>query len=89
VGNDLKALAAVMGSNRADFTAEDLTKKPIRVPTMIVIGTKDTLVGDPKLLRDSIPGSQLVMLEGRDHLSAPGDRGYREEALRFFKSAPV
>ena len=89
VGNDLKALAAVMGSNRADFTAEDLTVKPIRVPTMIVIGTKDTLVGDPKLLRDSIPGSQLVMLEGRDHLSAPGDRRYREEALRFFKSAPA
>jgi pimeloyl-ACP methyl ester carboxylesterase len=78
-----------MASNRADFTAEDLTKNPIRVPTMIVIGTKDTLVGDPKLLRDSIPGSQLVMLEGRDHLSAPGDRRYREEALRFFKSAPA
>lgn len=88
-GNDLKALAACMGANRGDLTAEDLTAKPIRVPTMIVIGTKDTLVGDPKLLRDSIPGSELVMLEGRDHLTAPFDRHYKEAALRFFKSAPA
>ena len=88
-GNDLKALAACMDANRGDLTAEDLTAEPIRVPTMIVIGTKDTLVGDPKLLRDSIPGSQLVMLEGRDHLTAPFDRLYKEAALRFFKSAPA
>jgi pimeloyl-ACP methyl ester carboxylesterase len=88
-GNDLKALAACMGADRADLTAEDLTANPIRVPTMIVIGTKDTLVGDPKLLSDSIPGSQLVMLEGRDHLNAPGDQRYKEAVLRFFKSAPA
>ena len=89
VGNDLKALAACMGSNRNDLRAEELTANPIQVPTMIVIGTKDTLVGDPKLLRDSIPGSELVMLEGHDHLSAPGDQRYKTEALRFFKSAPA
>jgi pimeloyl-ACP methyl ester carboxylesterase len=88
-GNDLKALAACMGANRGDLTAEDLAAKPIRVPTMIVIGTKDTLVGDPKLLRDSIPGSQLVMLEGHDHLSAPSDQHYKEAVLRFFKTAPA
>ena len=88
-GNDLKALAACMGANRGDLTAEELTAKPIRVPTMIVIGTKDTLVGDPKLLRDSIPASQLVMLEGHDHLSAPSDQHYKEVVLRFFKSAPA
>src|SRR6266852_6815427 len=89
IGNDLKALAACMGGNRSDLTAEDLAAKPIRVPTMIVIGTKDTLVGDPKLLSDSIPGSQLVMLEGQDHLSAPSDQRYKVAVLRFFKSAPA
>jgi len=88
-GNDLKALAACMGANRSDLTAEDIAAKPIRVPTMIVIGTKDTLVGDPKLLRDSIPRSQLVMLEGHDNLSAPSDQHYKEAVLRFFKSAPA
>jgi pimeloyl-ACP methyl ester carboxylesterase len=86
-GNDLKALAAVMASNREDFTAERIAAQKIRVPVMIVIGTKDLLVGNPKLLHDSIPGSKLVMLEGHDHLSAPGDKHYKEAVLEFFKSA--
>jgi len=88
-GNDLKALAACMGSNRDDFTAEQIAAKKIQVPVMIVIGTKDLLVGNPKLLRDSIPGSKLVMLEGHDHLSAPSDSHYKEAVLEFFKSAPA
>jgi pimeloyl-ACP methyl ester carboxylesterase len=88
-GNDLKALAACMGSNRDDFTAERIAAQKIRVPVMIVIGTKDLLVGNPKLLHESIPGSKLVMLEGRDHLSAPFDKLYKEAVLEFFKSAPA
>ncbi|MGH7925939.1 MAG: alpha/beta fold hydrolase [Candidatus Binatus sp.] len=88
-GNDLKALAACMGSSRDDLTAEQIAAKNIRVPVMIVIGTKDVLVGNPTLLRDSIPGSKLVMLEGRDHLTAPGDPRYQQAVLEFFKSAPA
>ena len=87
-GNDLKALAACMGSDRPDLTAEQIAAKKIRVPVMIVIGTKDLMVGDPKLLRDAIPGSKLVMLEGRDHLTAPSDPLYVKAVLEFFKSAP-
>ena len=78
-----------MGSSRDDLTAEQIAAKKIRMPVMIVIGTKDLLVGNPTLLRDSIPGSKLVMLEGRDHLSAPGDQHYKEAVLEFFKSAPA
>jgi pimeloyl-ACP methyl ester carboxylesterase len=89
VGNDLKALAACMASNREDFTGERIAAAKIRVPVMIVIGTKDVLVGNPKLLRDSIPGSKLVMLEGHDHLSAPADQHYKEAVLEFFRSAPA
>jgi pimeloyl-ACP methyl ester carboxylesterase len=88
-GNDLKALAACMGSSREDFTAEQVAAGNIRVPVMIVIGTRDLLVGNPTLLRDSIAGSKLVMLEGRDHLNAPGDKHYKEAVLEFFKSAPA
>jgi pimeloyl-ACP methyl ester carboxylesterase len=88
VGNDLKALAACMGAAGDDFTAEHVAAKKINVPVMIAIGTKDLLVGNPTLLRDAIPGSKLVMLEGRDHLNAPGDKHYKEAVLEFFKSAP-
>src|SRR5271156_4115663 len=88
-GNDLKALAACMGGRGGDLTAEQIAAKNIRVPVMIVIGTKDLLVGNPTLLRDAIPGSKLVMLEGRDHLNAPGDKHYKTAVLEFFKSAPA
>jgi pimeloyl-ACP methyl ester carboxylesterase len=88
-GNDLKALAACMGSDRPDLTADQIAAKKIRVPVMIVIGTQDLMVGDPKLLRDAIPGSKLVMLEGRDHLTAPSDPLYVKAVLEFFKSAPA
>jgi pimeloyl-ACP methyl ester carboxylesterase len=88
-GNDLKALAACMAADRPDQTSEDLKALRVNVPVMIVIGTKDTLVGSPELLRDSISGSELVKIEGRDHLNAPGDKRYKESVLRFFKSAPA
>jgi pimeloyl-ACP methyl ester carboxylesterase len=88
-GNDLKALAACMGSDRPDLTADQIAAKKIRVPVMIVIGTQDLMVGDPKLLRDAIPGSKLVTLEGRDHLTAPFDPLYVKAVVEFFKSAPA
>jgi pimeloyl-ACP methyl ester carboxylesterase len=88
-GNDLKALAACMSGRSGDLTAEQIAARNIRVPVMIVIGTRDLLVGNPTLLRDAIPGSKLVMLEGRDHLNAPGDKRYKEAVLEFFKSAPA
>jgi pimeloyl-ACP methyl ester carboxylesterase len=88
-GNDLKALAACMGSDREDLTADQIAAKKVGVPVMIVIGSNDLMVGDPKLLRDSIPGSKLVTLEGRDHLTAPADPHYQEAVLEFFKSAPA
>ncbi len=88
--NDLKALAACMGAHRPDTSVEELAKlHDSRVPVLIVIGTKDLLVGNPEELRDAIPGSQLVKLEGRDHLNAPGDKHYKEAVLKFFESAPA
>ena len=39
-------------------------------------------------LQKAIAGSRLLRLEGRDHLSAPSDKRYTEEALRFFQQAP-
>jgi len=78
-----------MGADRDDFTAENVAAKNIRVPVMIVVGTKDLLIPKPALLRDSIAGSKLLVLEGRDHLTAPADRRYKDAVLEFFKSAPA
>jgi hypothetical protein len=35
-----------------------------------------------------IPGARLVMLEGRDHMTAPGDQRFKEIVLEFIAAAP-
>jgi pimeloyl-ACP methyl ester carboxylesterase len=84
--NDLKALAACMGADRASIDPAVLSRN--KVPILIVVGTKDTLVGSAAPLAGAIRGSRLLELEGRDHLNAPGDKRYKEAALEFFKDAP-
>jgi|SRR5215469_362486 len=88
--NDLKALAACMAAHRPDATVEDLAiLRGNPVPVLIVIGTKDLLVGNPEELQDAVHRSELVKLEGRDHLNAPGDKRYKEAVLKFFARAPA
>jgi len=86
--NDLAALAACMGAERGEgASAAELAS--VRMPVMIVIGTRDTLVGNAEPLHKMIPGSELLKLEGRDHLNAPGDRLYKEAVGKFFAGAPA
>ena len=84
--NDLHALAACMGSHRPELDNDEFAA--VKLPVLIVIGTKDTTVGSAEPIQKMIPGSRLVTLEGRDHLNAPGDRHYKEVVLEFFRSAP-
>jgi pimeloyl-ACP methyl ester carboxylesterase len=84
--NDLNALAACMAGDRPAIGRAELAS--IRVPVMVVIGTKDTLVGSADELAAAIAGAQLVKLEGRDHLNAPGDKRYKEAVAKFFAGAP-
>lgn len=84
--NDLKALGACMGADREPITASLFARN--QVPVLIVVGTKDELVGAPEDLAKMIPHSQVVKLEGRDHLNAPGDKLYHESVLKFFANAP-
>jgi pimeloyl-ACP methyl ester carboxylesterase len=80
--NDLEALAACMGRERPRLEAEVLAQ--ISVPAMLVVGTRDALVANADKLAASIPGAELVTLEGRDHLNAVGDKRYKAAVKRFF-----
>jgi alpha-beta hydrolase superfamily lysophospholipase len=80
--NDLKALAACMGRERPRHDAQSLAR--IALPMMLVVGTRDALVANADQLAASIPGAELVTLEGRDHLNAVGDKRYKESVARFF-----
>ena len=85
--NDLKALAALIDAERAPFAPAKLAA--VQTPVLIVVGAKDTAIGDPKPLPKMIPGARLLMLEGRDHMTAPADPKFKEVVLDFLRGAPL
>jgi pimeloyl-ACP methyl ester carboxylesterase len=83
--NDLKALAALIDAERAPFDPAKLAA--VQMPALIVVGTNDDAIGDPKPLAKMITGARLVMLEGRDHMTAPADPRFKEVVLEFLGTA--
>jgi pimeloyl-ACP methyl ester carboxylesterase len=83
--NDLKALAALMDADRSPFDPARLAA--VRLPVLIVVGANDNAIGDPKPLAKMIPGARLVMLEGRDHMTAPSDPRFKEVVIEFLEAA--
>ena len=79
--SDRKALSACMKSSRMKLKAEALAK--ISVPVLIVAGDEDDTAGDLQTLVEVIPGSKGVILPGRNHMNAVGDRGYKEAVIEF------
>jgi pimeloyl-ACP methyl ester carboxylesterase len=58
---------------------------PIRAPTLIVSG-RDDIFYPPELFKETarlIPGSELVMLEGRGHIDALSDPRARDAIRRL------
>jgi pimeloyl-ACP methyl ester carboxylesterase len=79
--SDLLALAACMRSARAPITPDALSR--ISKPTLVVVGTEDTVAGSADDLARLIPGARAVALEGRDHMKAVGAREFRAAVLEF------
>lgn len=84
--NDLPALAALIDAERAPFDPARLAS--VRMPVLIVVGSNDNAIGDPQPLPKMIRGARLVMLEGRDHLTAPADPRFKEIVLDFLGESP-
>jgi pimeloyl-ACP methyl ester carboxylesterase len=82
-GADRLALAAVM---RAGDPPPDLQAiRTISVPTLVVNGEQDTLVGSPASLAELIPGASFQSVPG-DHLSAVVKPEFRQAIIRFLGS---
>lgn len=80
--SDLKALAAVIRSSRTPITAAALGE--LTCPVLVVVGERDVIGGSPTELAALIPGGRAVVLAGRDHMKAVGDKGFKEAVLEFF-----
>jgi pimeloyl-ACP methyl ester carboxylesterase len=79
--NDLQALAACIEGLQPDAIPARLAA--IKTPILIVVGDQDQIArGAPELV-ELIPSSRLVMIAGRDHMSAVPARDFKRVALEF------
>jgi pimeloyl-ACP methyl ester carboxylesterase len=78
-GADRLALAAVQ---RAPRRHDRSRIGEIKVPTLVLVGDRDTLVGPPGPLVDAIPNARLVVVSG-DHLSAVADPAFAAAIVQF------
>jgi pimeloyl-ACP methyl ester carboxylesterase len=81
---DLKALAACIKTSRVKITEEMLAT--IRVPVLVVVGENDDVAGEIEPLLAAIPGATGVTLPRRNHMSAVGDKQYKEAVLTFLRA---
>ncbi|MCA0434004.1 MAG: alpha/beta hydrolase [Proteobacteria bacterium] len=84
---DRRALAACMRSSRVRIKAEALSA--IRLPVLVVAGELDDIAGEVQPLLDLIPAARGVILPGRGHMNAVGDRVYKQAVLDFLGEKPV
>ena len=84
-GGDLKALAACMRSGRQPLDANALAA--LSMPVLITVGELDEIAGPPEPLARLIPGSRVVVLPGRDHMNAVGDKAHKAAVVEFLRSA--
>lgn len=85
--SDLKALAACMRSSRVKIRPEALSR--ITCPVLVVAGDQDDIAGPVQPLVDLMPTARGVVLPGRNHMNAVGDRGYKKAVLAFFAPDPT
>lgn len=78
-GADRHALAAIQ---RAHHRHEQSRIGEIRVPTMVLVGDSDVLVGPPQPLADAIPGARVRIVSG-DHLAAVADPAFTTAIVDF------
>ena len=84
--SDLEALAACMSSHRVLVGEDELAT--IKAPALVVAGEDDTIAGAVEPLVDAIPGAEGVVLPGRDHMKAVGDKTYKLSVLDFLDRRP-
>jgi pimeloyl-ACP methyl ester carboxylesterase len=80
-GKDLLALAACMSADRTMYTREQL--RSCKTPVLVVDGENDTQSGAPEPLAAAFADGRAVTVPRRDHMTAVGDKVYKEAVLGF------
>jgi pimeloyl-ACP methyl ester carboxylesterase len=82
-GKDRLALAACMRAMSPHLPLETLSR--LRKPVLVVNGSEDETAGSPAPLAAVIADGRAVTIQGRDHMSAVGDKHTREAVIAFFR----
>ncbi len=85
--SDRRALAACIETSRVALPARDVAR--ITQPTLIAVGTKDDVGGDPEALAALMPQAVAFHIEDRDHMLAVGDRSFKKRVLEFLAEHPL
>ena len=84
--SDLRALAACIRGSRQVLTREEVGG--IAVPVLVAAGSKDQIAGSPEALAALIPNAASLVIPGRDHMLAVGDKAYKSGVLDFLQKRP-
>jgi pimeloyl-ACP methyl ester carboxylesterase len=84
--SDLRALAACLRGSRQTLTAAEVGR--IAVPVLVAVGSEDRIAGSPEELVALIPGAEALVIPGRDHMLAVGDRVFKAAVLEFLAKRP-
>jgi len=82
-GSDRFALAACIRTSRALLDRVQI--RSITVPTLIGVGTRDDIAGDPHELAALMENAQAFDIERRDHMVAVGDRTFKAAVVDFYQ----
>ena len=82
--SDRAALAACIRGSRQSLTRAGVAR--IAAPTLVAVGTRDVVAGDPHKLAGLMPNAAALDIPGRDHNLAVGDKVYKAGVLAFLES---
>jgi pimeloyl-ACP methyl ester carboxylesterase len=84
--SDLRALAACIRGSRQTLDRDEIGR--IAVPLLVAAGSKDQIAGSPEQLAALVPGGQALVIPGREHVIAVGDRVFKDGVLGFLAQRP-
>ena len=58
----------------------------LAMPVLVAVGDRDEVAGSPERLAALIPGAAVLVIPGRDHMQATGDKAYKQGVLAFLKA---
>jgi pimeloyl-ACP methyl ester carboxylesterase len=79
--SDLRALAACLRGSRQTLGRADVGR--ISVPVLVAVGSKDPIAGSPDELAALIPNARALVISGRDHMLAVGDKAFKAGVVEF------